>query len=254
MLLAIDVGNTHTVFGLYEGPQLRHHWRLQTKRGRTADEYGVLVGDLLEGVGRPPIGGIAVSSVVPPLTQVIETFCRTYLRIVPLLAGPGVRTGMAIRYDDPQQVGTDRIANAVAAFERTHAATIVIDLGTATKLEYISPNGEYVGGVIAPGVGISSDALFARAARLSRVALGQPAHVVGRNTVAAVQSGMFYGYVAMIDGLAERIRKESGHAASVIATGGFAPLLAPASATIETVDEFLTLDGIRLIFERNRLH
>jgi len=251
MLLAIDVGNTHTVFGLYEGPQLRHHWRLQTKRGRTADEYGVLVGDLLEGVGRPPIGGIAVSSVVPPLTQVIETFCRTYLRIVPLLAGPGVRTGMAIRYDDPQQVGTDRIANAVAAYERTHDATIVVDLGTATKFEYVSERGEYLGGAIAPGLGIAADALFERAARLYRVELVKPKYVIGRNTVHAIQSGLIYGYAALVDGMVARIRRETLPRARVIATGGFAPLLGGECTSIDVVDEFLTLDGLRLIYERN---
>jgi len=256
-MLAIDIGNTNTVFGWYEGAHLRHHWRVLTQPARTADEYGLLLGNLLAdagiGAARGGAVSVAVSSVVPAMSPVIATACRDYLGATPLFVGPGVKTGMRILYDDPRQLGSDRIVNAVAAYERTRAATIVVDLGTATKLEYVSPAGAYVGGVIAPGVGISGDALFARAARLSHVALGQPAHVVGRNTADAVQSGMFYGYVAMIDGLVARIRAENG-STRVIATGGFAPLLAPASATIEEVDEFLTLDGIRLVFERNRPH
>lgn len=254
MLLAIDIGNTNTVLGLYDGTQLRRHWRIATQSARTADEYGFLIGHLLREVRGARVTDVAVSSVVPAMSATIAAVGRDYLGASPLFVGPGVKTGMPILYDDPRQLGSDRIVNAVAAYERTRAATIVVDLGTATKLEYISPDGEYVGGVIAPGVGISSDALFARTARLSRVAIGRPQQVVGRTTATAVQSGVFYGYVAMIDGLVARIRAESGHPARVIATGGFAPLLAPASATIEAVDEFLTLDGIRLVYERNRSH
>jgi len=254
MLLAIDVGNTNTVFGLYEGSRLRQHWRLQTIRERTADEYGILLQRLLTAATASPITGVAVSSVVPSLTQVIDTMCRDYLGASPLVVGPGVRTGMPILYDDPQQLGTDRIANAVAAYERTHDATIVVDLGTATKLEYVSKRGEYVGGVIAPGLGIAAEALFERAARLYQVELVRPKDVVGRNTVHAIQSGLVYGYVALIDGLVGRIRKETGVNARVIATGGFATLLAPDSDTIEETDEFLTLDGLRLIYARNSAH
>jgi type III pantothenate kinase len=252
MFLAIDVGNTQTVLGVYDGKALRHHWRLHTDRDKTADEYGVLVCSLLAGSSNPMIDGIAVSCVVPPMTQTVEVMCRTYLGVVPLCVGPGIRTGMPILYDKPQEVGADRIVNAIGAYDRTRDTTIIVDFGTATTFDYVSDKGEYVGGVIAPGLGISSDALFERTAKLSRVELVKPKNVVGRNTVHAIQSGLIYGYVSLVDGLVTRIQKENKVKARVIATGGFAPLLAPESETIEEVDEFLTLDGLRLIYERNR--
>ncbi len=251
MFLAIDVGNTHTVLGLYEGDRLRRHWRLMTDIGRTADEYGFFVRGLL-GDYAPRVTGIAVSSVVPAMTTLIDELCREYLDTTPLFVGPGVRTGMPILYDNPREVGADRIVNAIAAYERTHGTTVVVDFGTATTFDYISERGEYVGGIIAPGLGIASEALFERAAKLYRVELAKPKQVVGRNTVNAIQSGLIYGYVSLVDGLVTRIQKETGVRARVIATGGFAALLATESETIEEVDEFLTLDGLRLIYERNR--
>jgi type III pantothenate kinase len=251
MFLAIDVGNTHIVLGVYDGDKLERHWRLQTDRERTEDEYGITVRSLLGPHLQLEIDAIAVASVVPPMHRVIDTMCREYLGATPLFVGPGVRTGMPILYDKPQEVGADRIVNSIAAYEKTRATTIVVDFGTATTFDYVSKKGEYVGGVIAPGLGIAANALFERAAKLSPVDFVKPKQVVGRNTVHAIQSGLFFGYVALVDGLVQRIQKENRVKARVIATGGFAPLLAPSSETIEEVDEFLTLRGLQLVYQRN---
>lgn len=251
MLLVIDVGNSHTVLGMYEGPTLRCHWRLQTQRERTADEFGAVTRLLLDSVGAPRVTGVAISSVVPPLASVLGEFARTYVGQTPLFVGPGVRTGMAILYDKPQELGTDRLVNAVAAHARTGGATVVVDFGTATKIEYVSAAGAYAGGLIAPGIGIAADALFDRAARLYRVDIEAPPRVVGRNTIHALQSGLVFGFASMVDGLIGRVQAEGGSPARVIATGGFAPLLARHCRRIDEVDEFLTLDGLRLIYQRN---
>ncbi|HSB61326.1 MAG TPA: type III pantothenate kinase [Vicinamibacteria bacterium] len=253
-LLTIDVGNTNTVLGVFEGGRLRVHWRLTTRREQTADEYGILVRNLFAASGIAPEGieGVALSSVVPPLTPVLVTLARQYLSLEAMVVEPGVRTGMPILYEPPGDVGADRIVNGVAAFSAYGGPVIVVDFGTATTFDVVTRKGEYVGGVICPGIGISADALFQRAARLPRVDVRHPGRVIGRSTVGSIQSGIYFGYAAMVEGLIARIRAELGEPARVVATGGLAETLAGDIPSIEAVDPVLTLTGLRLIWERNR--
>jgi type III pantothenate kinase len=249
MLLAVDVGNTQTALGLYEGERLVDHWRVATDRSRTGDELGVLLAGLLDA---ETVTGICLSSTVPTLEREWELLAARWAEAPLLAVGPGVRTGIAIRYDDPREVGPDRIVNAVAARARYGAPVIVVDFGTSTNFDVVSPAGEYVGGVLAPGIEISMEALFARAARLVKVDFAAPPSVIGKTTVAGLQSGLVFGFAGQVDGIAARIREELGAPeAPVVATGGLAELVAPHSSTIASVDPYLTLDGLRLVWELN---
>ena len=248
MLLAVDVGNTQTVLGLYGGETLSGHWRTATDRTRTGDELGVLLGGLLD---LDAVTGICLSSTVPALIREWERVAERWAVAAILVVGPGVKTGIPIRYDDPREVGPDRIVNSVAAKERYGAPVIVVDFGTSTNFDIVSPAGEYVGGVLAPGIETSMEALFARAARLVKVDYVEPPSVIGKTTVGGLQSGLVYGFAGQVDGIVKAIRGELGVDARVIATGGLAELVAPHSTTIEAVDPFLTLDGLRLVWELN---
>jgi len=257
MLLAIDVGNTNTVLGLFRGEALVQHWRLTTDPKRTSDEYGVLGLALFREAGLSPsaVEAVIIASVVPPLQLALTGLSRRYFDREPLFVGPGMRTGMPILYDNPREVGADRIVNAVAAYERYRTSVIVIDFGTATTLDCVSSRGEYLGGAIAPGIGISVEALFQRASKLPPIEIARPERVIGRNTVASMQSGIVFGYLSLCEGLATRMIAElvegGGPRPKIIATGGLAALLAGESTMIDAVDELLTLEGLRLIHARN---
>jgi type III pantothenate kinase len=248
MLLAVDVGNTQTVLGLFRDGDLADHWRLATERSSTADELGVLLAGLLD---FETVDGICLASTVPVLVREWEALAAKWANASLLVVGPGVKTGIPIRYDDPREVGPDRIVNAVAAKERYGAPVIVVDFGTSTNFDVVSPQGEFIGGVLAPGIEVSMDALFARAARLVKVDYVAPPSVIGKTTITALQSGLVYGFAGQVDGIVGRIRGELGTDAPVIATGGFADIVAPHSETIERVDPFLTLEGLRLVWSLN---
>jgi type III pantothenate kinase len=249
VLLAVDVGNTQTVFGTYDGPNLTEHWRVATERARSGDELGALYRSFLD---LSTVGGLCLSSTVPQLSRSYAEFAARYVDAAYLELGPGVRTGIPIRYDDPREVGPDRIANAVAAADRYGCPCIVVDFGTSTNFDVVSADGAYIGGVLAPGIEVSMDALFARAARLRKVDFVEPESVIGKNTVASLQSGLVYGFAGQVDGIVAGIRRELAADVQTVATGGLAELIVPHATTIERVAPFLTLEGLRLVWERNR--
>jgi type III pantothenate kinase len=249
MLLAVDIGNTHTAFGLFDGEALRLDWRMETRVERTEDEYAATLSGLLElqGLTMRQVTGAIISSVVPPATAPMERLFVRYFGVTALVVGPGMKTGLAVLYENPRDVGADRIVNAVAAYARWPQGAIVVDFGTATTFDVVTARGEYAGGVIAPGLIVSADAL------LPRVEIARPKHVVGTNTVASIQAGLVFGYAGMVDALVNRIRAEMNYAPKVVATGGLGALLARESSTIEECDELLTLRGLRILFERNHV-
>ncbi len=254
MLLVIDVGNTNTVLGIYEGERLVDSWRIWTERDRTSDEYGILMRNLFSSRAIPleKIEAVSISCVVPPMLNMLLELCEKYFHVEPLVVDVGIQLGIPILTDTPAEVGADRIVNAVAAYHKYRKSLIVVDFGTATTFDYISPQGEYMGGAIAPGLGIASEALFIRASKLPRVELKRPRRVVGKNTVQSMQAGIVFGYVGLTDEIVLRMKDEVKTDPRVIATGGLAPLIASESKTIEEVDEFLTLEGLRLLYELNR--
>jgi len=255
LILVFDVGNTNIVLGVYEGEELLNSWRMSTDRNKTSDEYGVLISQLFDynGLKLTDVEAVIISSVVPPLMYSLQAMSIKYCNKEPLIIGPGIKTGMNIKYDNPKEVGADRIVNAVAAYEKYGGPIIIVDFGTATTFCAISKEGDYLGGVISPGIKISSEALFQRAAKLPKVELVKPKNIICKNTVNSMQSGIIYGYVGLVDYIVERMKEElNNEVKSVIATGGLSTLIASESKTIDTIDKLLTLEGLRIIYERNK--
>ncbi len=254
MLLAIDIGNTNIVWGLFEGSILRGHWRLATESRRTDNEYGILLLNLLQHAGFTPdqITGCIFSSVVPALTATFESMVQTYFHHTPVIVGPESDSGLIIRYANPREIGSDRIVNAAAAYARYRSDLIIVDFGTATTFCVVTKSAEYLGGVIAPGLGISADALFARTAKLPKVEIIRPKTVIGVDTVGGIQSGLLFGYVGLVDGIVRRMERELGHSTTVIATGGLASIIAQETESIREVRPFLTLEGLELLYHRNQ--
>jgi len=256
MLLVIDIGNTNIVFGVYRDDTLVNHWRVSTVLERTADEYAIVLNSILyfEKVRLNDIQSVIISCVVPPLLMPFQSICSGYIGVEPLVVEPGIKTGMPILYENPQEVGADRIVNAVAGYEKHKKALIIVDFGTATTFDYVTPKGEYAGGAIAPGIMISMEALFERASKLPRVELVKPREIIGKNTVNAMQAGIVYGYVSLVDGIVARMKETVGTKPRVIATGGLAGLVFQESLCLDEVDEFLTLKGLKILYEKNKDH
>ena len=252
MLLVIDVGNTNTVIGVYDGDELVHDWRLRTVVDHTVDEYGMLILQLYKSsrMSSRSIKAIIISCVVPPMLNILEPLCSKSFNVKPIIVGPGIKTGMPILYDNPREVGADRIVNAVAAYEKYKKDLIIVDFGTATTFDYVSAKGEYMGGCISPGIKISSDALFERAAKLPRVEFARPKCVVTKDTVSGMQAGIIFGYAGLVDGIVERMKAEMKSNPLVIATGGLANIVSSETKSIDVVDEMLTLEGLRIIYQR----
>jgi len=254
MLLAVDIGNTSIVLGLYKTDVLGPRWRLASDNERTADEYGILLTQLLDGAGIRPseVKDIAIASVVPPLTGTFDQVCRNYLKAVPLIVDAGTRTGVALRYEDPKQVGSDRVVNAAAVRRLYGGPACIVDFGTATIFDAISAEGEYLGGAIAPGIAIASDALFRRAAKLPRVEIQRPPSAIGRNTIHSLQSGLLFGYVGLVEGMVARFRAELGPDMKTIGTGALVEMIARETRCIDVVEPWLALHGLKIIYELNR--
>lgn len=253
LLLAADVGNTHTVLGVYDGEELIEHWRISSNHNRTPDELGVLFKNLFSfaGIELSDIKKVAAASVVPKLTPAFKEAVGKYLQAELFVVGPGVKTGISIKYEDPREVGADRIVNAAAAFNKFKAPVIIIDFGTATTFDYVSEEGAYMGGMIAPGLTVSMEAMFDRASKLPKVELSRPPKVLGRNTLHSIQSGILFGYACMVDGLVEKLSEELGLKPFVIATGGLAPLVVPETKSVKIIDKHLTLEGLKILYEKN---